>query len=722
MDSQAEKKFAAARQMVRLGFKVFKLAPNSKKPEADSAGFKDAITNLAQIKQWFEDDPKINYGVAVGEKHVVIDLDEKTPPKSGLASFRQYFGKEFDEFMLQSTLVVRTPTNGYHVYFQVAEPQGDRISWLPCVDVRAAGGYVVGPESTIDGKPYVVETAAEIADEIAWLPGKIESELGHLRQRSEKADVPIYPWNSEGAIERGIEYLRTRKPAIEGQGGDNHTYVTVLQLRDYCLDRDKALELMTEYVDPHLGTTWNDRCVPPWNIAEIGIKATNAYNYAKERPGSKGGMSDTDEGIAELLKDVEDSDAVIEKVKKANEGKSMFDRMVSVGDFMSQQLDYRFIIPRWLPAQGYTAVLAPLKVGKTTFLVDMLMHIACDMPTWHSAEIDSGWNVIYVVAEDVEGLHQRLHAWTNTYGRMPDVGRFVVLDLPIDVLDIDSQREFVGAYVKKFEEQFKTKKTIVALDTWARMSMSAESQNSDKDMPRAAKNVEDMVKHLGGCAIIAFHPPKNNPDTIKGAGELQNMSNCIIKMKMVDKEREVWVDRLKGGEDGATFKFVFKGVEIPGEDFRGKKNEGPVLQEIFKTDQVQKNKAYAVGEWLLAVMKNCRRDPESNLKPDMTVPKLTEFALTFNENPKFKDLLDQALAAGLPIDRPSADRVQRHPLYGILKEYHKTGIELRDGSRLEAVGPNSGFVHKEDMMAKQEIQASGEMDGDEVYQEEGLDL
>lgn len=56
-----------------------------------------------------------------------------------------------------------TPTGGTHPYFaapvdgpELRNTQGAAggLGWL--VDTRAAGGYVVGAGSTIDGRPYAV--------------------------------------------------------------------------------------------------------------------------------------------------------------------------------------------------------------------------------------------------------------------------------------------------------------------------------------------------------------------------------------------------------------------------------------------------------------------------------------------------------------------------------------------------------------------------------------
>jgi hypothetical protein len=61
--------------------------------------------------------------------------------------------------------------------------------------------------------------------------------------------------------QRARAYLRKVSPAVEGQGGDRHTFfVACLLVRDFDLPVDDALALMVE---------WNTRCLPPWRVEDL---------------------------------------------------------------------------------------------------------------------------------------------------------------------------------------------------------------------------------------------------------------------------------------------------------------------------------------------------------------------------------------------------------------------------------------------------------------------
>jgi len=129
------------------GWQVFPLKANGKEPLTQN-GFKDATTDEATIRAWWAKYPDANIGVRTGIDSgiLVVDIDVKNGAK-GEESIKLFGG-------LPPTLAVNTPSGGWHHYYIVTEPMRCRIGILPGVDIKADGGYVVGPGSTIGGKDY----------------------------------------------------------------------------------------------------------------------------------------------------------------------------------------------------------------------------------------------------------------------------------------------------------------------------------------------------------------------------------------------------------------------------------------------------------------------------------------------------------------------------------------------------------------------------------------
>src|SRR5262249_35343459 len=73
------------------------------------------------------------------------------------------------------------------------------------------------------------------------------------------------------ALARAEKYLAAVPPAIEGNNGDHHTYITCCKLvRDFGLTETEALDLLQD---------WNNRCQPPWTERELREKIRNAQRY-----------------------------------------------------------------------------------------------------------------------------------------------------------------------------------------------------------------------------------------------------------------------------------------------------------------------------------------------------------------------------------------------------------------------------------------------------------
>jgi P4 family phage/plasmid primase-like protien len=140
-------KLERALAYIELGWPVFPLIPNSKKPLTKN-GFKDASTSAFRVTKWWTDHPDANIGIATGQvsQLAVLDVDVKNGAK-GLESLKGIKG-------LTPTLIAKTPSGGWHYYYLLTHPLRSRNGLLPGIDLKADGGYVVAPGSTIDDVPY----------------------------------------------------------------------------------------------------------------------------------------------------------------------------------------------------------------------------------------------------------------------------------------------------------------------------------------------------------------------------------------------------------------------------------------------------------------------------------------------------------------------------------------------------------------------------------------
>jgi len=92
------KMMKAALKYAERGWLVFPLKPNAKVPLIPTTrggqGFKDATTDVEQIRKWWTEFPDANIGIATGvvSNLIVLDLDKKN---DGLENFQMML-EEFD--------------------------------------------------------------------------------------------------------------------------------------------------------------------------------------------------------------------------------------------------------------------------------------------------------------------------------------------------------------------------------------------------------------------------------------------------------------------------------------------------------------------------------------------------------------------------------------------------------------------------------------------------
>ena len=113
--------------------------------------------------------PEANYGVLLGGGLIVLDVDLHPGGGNGFHSLTEL---EKEGRTLPPTFTVRTPSGGgEHRYFRVKAGRSIPTlgSFMPGLDRKGEGGYVVGPGSIVQGTTYEVTNDVLIADAPEWL-------------------------------------------------------------------------------------------------------------------------------------------------------------------------------------------------------------------------------------------------------------------------------------------------------------------------------------------------------------------------------------------------------------------------------------------------------------------------------------------------------------------------------------------------------------------------
>ena len=213
----------AAVAAARRGWYVFPCRPGDKRPAVDRWEHRACHDPEIVARHW--PSPDHNVGLACGPSGlVVLDLDThgELPAdwqlpgvrdgRDVLAQLCEWAGKAWP-----ATYSVATPSGGWHLYFTAPDDSTIRNSASligPQIDVRAAGGYVIGAGSLIGGRIYEVLDDTGPAVLPGWLRRLLMGQPGAGRADRQGARVTEQRGAAAGRL-RGI--LRTVSTAPEGQ-------------------------------------------------------------------------------------------------------------------------------------------------------------------------------------------------------------------------------------------------------------------------------------------------------------------------------------------------------------------------------------------------------------------------------------------------------------------------------------------------------------------------
>lgn len=118
------------------------------------------------IQSWYQEGGNVGTLTGSASGIAVIDIDNHNGV-DGLGNLKNFLDSY--DIDLPKTMVVKTPSGGYHYYFKLDEKYNDtqfiqNHPQLQGVDFQTHGRYVVAAGSQIDGKYYEVVRDVELAE------------------------------------------------------------------------------------------------------------------------------------------------------------------------------------------------------------------------------------------------------------------------------------------------------------------------------------------------------------------------------------------------------------------------------------------------------------------------------------------------------------------------------------------------------------------------------
>jgi len=463
------------------GFKVFPLKAGTKAPPLVSGWPRAASADADEVRRLFAAcPPDSNIGIHCAGM-IVVDVDVK---KGGNASLELL---ELLDGELPPTLTTRTPTGGCHLFYRLPPGHPGVPNGVDCLgaglDIRSAGGYVVAPESEVPTGHYRFEVDCPIADAPDWLVQKFGAFTEREHNLGANTQVPDAP---EVVIERAWQWLERQEPAVEGAGGDHRTFAVACGLRDRGVSEEQALNLLRDH--------WNDRCSPPWSLADLETKVRNAYRYAQDAPGSKAALPDEFPLIGPAPVATRPS------------------QVVSLDDFVSRPRNTAgYLVKGLLNRASYAEIYGPPGQGKTFLALDLGFHVAVGLE-WAGHRVKQA-PVLYVGFEAFGGLANRAKALRAHYGA-PGVPLYFAPG-HFNLCEPEGRRA-LGALIAEMP----AKPGFIIFDTFAYALMGGD-ENSAQDVGAFNQGVQALITATGACVLIIHHTGKDEKKGARGSSALR---------------------------------------------------------------------------------------------------------------------------------------------------------------------------------------------------------
>lgn len=383
-------------------------------------------------------------------KILVVDLDGEDGPITAK-------GLDLPETMTQHD-------GRHHIYSGEARSTVRALG--PGVDTRGKGGLIVWYGDN-DDTP-IAPLPAHLAERLTIRPPRASAPLDGLDQ----------PWNAQ----RGLAFLVNTKPAIEGDGGNDHTYKTAATLRDFGLSEDKALELLLEH--------WNEKCVPPWDADELSGIVNHAYQYAQNEVGAQASPIDPRERFSGVDHG---------PVSGADDRRDSPYRLWSVPEALGRPAP-TWLFPGVMPAHAVGVAFGPQEVGKTWLILDQALHIATGKLGYGRQEREPE-DVIYFSGEGFEDLvHSRIDAWCAYHQVETTLPHFHLLEDFPNVADDHDVDRLTDEIVKR-----RVRPSLIVLDTYARvLAQAGLNENDPLDVMKFIRQAESLKRGYG-CTVLAIH-------------------------------------------------------------------------------------------------------------------------------------------------------------------------------------------------------------------------
>lgn len=222
-----------------------------------------------------------------------------------------------------------------------------------------------------------------------------------------------------------------------------------------------------------------------------------------------------------------------------------------------------------LPKSGIGAIWGPPGSGKSFIALHLALLIALGADVLNARCNRSG--VIYLAAEDPDGIRTRIAAWRQEHGskQLP----FLFVPAPVgftagNLTHVAALVDLAREQAAQFQERGAPVGLVIA-DTFAR-SLPGLDENSAPAMSDAIAKLSDLGRELNALVLIIHHAGKDASRGERGHSSLRAALDVSLEVVRDGDKRTLKLSKSKNAVDGLAWPFELKpvvlGVDQDGDD------------------------------------------------------------------------------------------------------------------------------------------------------------
>jgi hypothetical protein len=228
-------------------------------------------------------------------------------------------------------------------------------------------------------------------------------------------------------------------------------------------------------------------------------------------------------------------------------------KLLSPGD-VENLPDLEWLIQGVLPVGTFGVLYGEPGSGKT--FVALSMAFSCASGHDWLGRPTRPVKVLYIAAEGVLGLKNRLRAHRHRRGLNPENIRFIAS--PLAISELDHVRALAN-FLKN--EGFKP--TLIVIDTLARVSVGKE-ENSAKDMGEIIAGFDELRRETGATVLVIHHTRKDGGSE-RGSSALRGAADVMILCEKGDPSSvTLQCKKMKDDEPFSDIDATLEKVNLPG--------------------------------------------------------------------------------------------------------------------------------------------------------------